>query len=161
MCLIIDANLAGSVFSDTPTADFLPLIDWLTSPRKDGKLVVGGHLAKELDKIGSARRFVRSLQQAGRARSIPSDATDSETENIKTSCISNDPHVIALARLSGARILCSQDKNLHKDFTNTSLVSTPQGRVYQNATHIGLLRTHGHTAACKQEIGKSKKQGRP
>lgn len=157
MCLIIDANLATSVFSETPTADFLPLIDWLTSPKKDGKLVVGGHLAKELDKVNLARRFVRSLQQAGRARLIPSDATDIETENIRTLCISDDPHVIALARLSGARVLCSQDKDLHKDFTNISLVSTPQGHIYQNASHVGLLRAYGHTAACKQAKSKSKK----
>jgi len=161
MCIIIDANLAALVFSDTPSTDFVPIINWLTSSQKDGKLVVGGHLAKELDKVNSARRFVGSLVRAGRARIIPSDVTDVETENIRAVCLSNDPHVIALARLSGARVLCSHDKNLHRDFTDTNLVPIPQGHIYQNATHAHLLRIYGHTSACKQAINKDKKQVQP
>ncbi len=158
MCIIIDTNLAALIFSDSPPDDFAPIIDWLTSPNKDGKLVIGGHLGRELDKVSSAKRFVRSLLQAGRARSIPTDATDTETENIKALCVSDDPHVIALAKLSGARLLCSHDKGLHKDFTNIDLISMPDGRIYQKAEHTHLLRKHGHTPACKQTTNKNKKK---
>ena len=48
MCLIVDANLAALIFSVPPRDDFQPVIEWLTN--KDGKLVVGGHLAVELNK---------------------------------------------------------------------------------------------------------------
>ena len=150
MCLIVDANLAALIFSVPPTDDFRPLIEWLTLPNKDGKLVVGGHLAVELDKVTAARRFIRSLHQAGRARIIPNDATEEETNRVKAICVSNDPHVIALARVSGARIGCSRDTTLHQDFTNQELISAPRGHIYQNAEHEHLLRLYGHTPACRR-----------
>ena len=60
-------------------------------------------------------------------------------------CVSDDPHIIALARVSGARTLCSNDNNLHTDFKNQRLLSHPRGGVYQNANHGHLLR---HTRSC-------------
>jgi len=39
MCLIVDANLASLVFGENLNDDFSPIIDWLTFPQKDGKLV--------------------------------------------------------------------------------------------------------------------------
>jgi hypothetical protein len=41
MCLIVDANLAGVVFSSPPSPNFVPVIDWL---QKDGCLILGGKL---------------------------------------------------------------------------------------------------------------------
>ena len=151
MCLIVDANLAALVFSNPVNTDFKPIIDWLTLPRKDGKLVYGGQLATELNKVEAARRFVKSLQQAGRARLIPDNDMAEESRRVASQCVSNDVHVIALARVSGARILCSHDTNLHSDFTNPALITEPRGHVYQNITHRHLLQRYGHTPACKQK----------
>lgn len=156
MCLIVDANLLSLVFCEKPQDDFRPLIDWLALPNKDGMLVVGGRLATELDKVFIAKRFVRSLLQAGRARQIPDTATNEEEKIIADSCKSDDPHVIALARISGARVLCSHDKTLHEDFTNPKLISDPKGCIYQNAEHAHLLSRYGHTKACKISMGKER-----
>ena len=57
-------------------------------------------------------------------------------------CVSDDPHVIALAQESGARLLCSLDEALHTDFTNPRLINAPRGHVYQNAAHKHLIRLH-------------------
>jgi hypothetical protein len=154
MCLIIDANLASTVFDAPTREDFVPITDWLTSNKKDGKLVVGGQLATELDKVNSARRFVRVLQQAGRARLIPDDAATDEAKRIGGKCVSNDAHVIALARLSGARVLCSHDKALQQDFGDLKLISKPKGRVYQRREHASLLREYGHTSACRKILSR-------
>jgi len=151
MCIIVDANLASVVFGDDIQDDFKPVIDWLTLPRKDGKLVYGGQLATELDRVSSARRFVKSLIQAGRARRIPDNDIAAEARRVADQCVSNHAHVIALARISGARILCSRDANLHTDFTNPALITAPRGHVYQNSAHRPLLQRYGHTAACKQK----------
>jgi hypothetical protein len=150
MCLIVDANLASLVFGEPLHDDFRPIIDWLTSPNKNGKLVVGGHLAVELNRLGRARRFIRSLQQAGRARFIPEDVTKQETNRVSSMCESNDPHIIALAKISGARLLCSRDTTLHRDFTNPELISDPRGHIYQTSEHEHLLRKYGHTSACRK-----------
>lgn len=145
MCIIIDANIAALVFS--PSNDFKPLIDWL---EREGKMVIGGRLSEEIDQIHTVRRFVRALLQAGKARVIPSGVVEQETSSIAGACESNDPHIIALARVGGARILCSHDKTLHRDFGNPALISNPQGHIYQNAGHAHLLRKYGHTPACGQ-----------
>ncbi len=155
MCLIVDANLAAVVFGDPPSDDFLPLIDWLTNANKDGKIVVGGQLAREVDRVNAARRFVKVLLQAGRARRIPENITEREIGVVADLCDSNDPHVIALARVSGARVLCSHDKTLHRDFTNLVLISNPKGHIYQNAKHVRLLRLYGHTKACHRSMVKA------
>ena len=43
---------------------------------------------------------------------------------------SDDPHVIALAQLSGARLLYSNDAALQRDFRSPQLINSPRGRVY-------------------------------
>jgi hypothetical protein len=152
MCLIIDANIASLVFGkESNSSDFRPIIDWLTSPLRNGKLVVGGKLRDELFEIENTRRFIIRLIQAGRARNIIENV-DEETEKVRNlpELKSDDPHIIALAKVSGARILCSHDKALHEDFRNYRIISNPRGHIYQNATHKGLLSKYGHTSACGQ-----------
>ncbi len=145
MCIIIDANVASKTFTNPPDEDFLPVIDWLTDKNKNGCLVYGGRLSQELDKLADARRYLRVLNQAGRAIQMPDKTIDTEEKRIKELCQSDDPHIIALARISRVRTLCSHDKTLHKDFKNRELISDPRGAVYQNPEHAALLR---HTRSC-------------
>ena len=44
--------------------------------------------------------------------------------------VSNDAHVIALAQVSGARLLYSNDSDLQDDFKDKSLIDSPRGRIY-------------------------------
>lgn len=151
MCLIVDANLASLVFGDQPSEDFLPIIDWLTSPKRKGQLIVGGQLTEELFSIDRARRFILRLAQAGRAIFRSPNEVGLEREQVIATgeCRSDDPHIIVLARISGARVLCSRDKNLHQDFKNLELINLPKGRIYQNAKHAKIL---GHTSACRHSL---------
>jgi hypothetical protein len=148
MCLIVDANLASLVFGENPNDDFRPIIDWLN--QKNGKFVLGGHLAVEYNRIANLRSHIIELWRKGIARIIPSGPINEEEKRIADSCRSDDPHIIALARVSGARILCSLDKTLHKDFRNPKLIDDYRGHIYQNAEHEHLLREYGHTSACGQ-----------
>jgi len=152
MCLIVDTNRASLVFAQLPTTDFIPIRDWLTSRKKDGQLVVGGYLEVELNKINGARRFILALQRAGRARFIPHSKVSAEEAIVDAmgSCQSNDSHVIALARVSGARVLCSEDGALWADFKNQRLINNPRGRIYRTAQHARLLC---HTKACRKNLG--------
>jgi hypothetical protein len=145
MCVIVDANLASLVFSEPAGEDFSPIIDWLVDG--GGELVVGGHLAAELDRLAVPRRFVRDLRRAGRARLIPEMEVSQEEAQLETTglCISNDCHVLALIRVSGARTVCTLDRALQTDIRNPQLVSKPRGSVYQRRTHAHLLR---HTRSC-------------
>lgn len=149
MCVIIDANVASVIFKKRPDSAFQPVFNWIHDEDKDGCLVFGGKLAKELNQVQGARRYLRALQQAGRAILFPeSEVNEEETRVWNTGlCKSDDPHVIALTRISGARTLCSRDKDLHDDFKNRKLLSNPRATVYQNPAHAHLLR---HTQSCRR-----------
>ncbi len=145
MCVIIDANLASTVFSSPPHPDFLPVLDWLQG--KDGCLVVGGQLARELGRLYVARRFVVTLLRAGRARQVPDEEVTRHQEEVESTglCRSNDPHVLGLACASGARTLCTHDRELQRDFRDPGLVSNPRGSIYQRSAHAKLLK---HSSSC-------------
>lgn len=149
MCVIVDADVASSVFGNPPHDDFLPVFEWLHNPKKDGRLVHGGRLTRELSGVEYVRRYLAALNRAGRASVIPDDRVTPEEDRVVAMgiCKSGDAHIIALARISGARTLCSHDKDLHHDFTNSRLISRPRGSVYQNRSHTHLLR---HTSACRR-----------
>lgn len=148
MCAIVDANMASRFFGDPVDEGLRPLWDWISKGR--GVLVVGGQLFKELDRVGDARRVLREWERTGRARTAPHNKVEQETRRLKRAnertklYRSNDPHVIALARVSGARLLCTEDKNskLMRDFRNAKLVNKPRGKVYRNASHAHLLDPH-------------------
>lgn len=151
MCLIIDADVAPQVFTQAPTQDFLPVFEWLHDHNKNGCLVFGGRLRQELDNRLNSRKYLAALYRAGRARLIPDSQVRTEEERLLRGrlCRSNDPHIIALALISGARTLCSGDRDLQSDFTNRHLICHPRGRVYKSAAnHTHLLC---HTPSCSRK----------
>ena len=149
MCLIIDANMCGRFFATPASADFVPVWQWLEG--RDGAIVFGGRNARELWRVANAGRAILELHRRGKAHRVEYARVDKEEARLAAarSCRSDDPHVIALARIGGSRLLCSEDADLHADFSNTTLLSDPKGRIYQNAGHKGLLRKYGHTKACR------------
>ena len=105
--------------------------------------MVGGRLW--IDEFHGTQRanLVQSLEQAGRAIIYPASIVNAEEDAVKVDCKSNDAHVIALARVSGARVLCTQDSELEDDFKDRTLIDSPRGSIYKNASHRHLLRHHG------------------
>jgi hypothetical protein len=140
VCIIVDANLASLVFAAPTRPDFEPIIRWIDEG--DGKLVVGGRNGHELNKVSAAARRIREWDAL----------VDSETNRVKSLgiCVSDDQHVIALARVASVRLVCSGDGDLHTDVKNKDLLDKPRGQVYQNASHSSLLR---HTSGC---VGRNK-----
>ena len=141
MCAIIDANVSHEVFSrNRPDAGF-GFFEWLMSQR--GHLVAGGRLLEELERTGF-EEFALELQSAGRLLNIDDEAVDECADRLRNAgaCRSNDPHVIALAQVSGARLLYSNDKALHQDFRNSSLIDRPRGRIYSTVVYRHFHDNH-------------------
>lgn len=141
MCLLLDANCLHKVF---PSIDkeFLPIKNAITEG--GAKLVYGGtKLLGEYKKVATAWRMIVALDRAGRTRKVSDSEVDAKESELKVAgqLQSDDPHVIALAMISGVRLLCSHDANLHADFTNPNILR-PRGSVYQNASHKHLIRQH-------------------
>ncbi len=142
MLLIIDANCATMTLCRNPKPDFVPVMQAILKSK--ATMVLGGSKQrKEYTELISVWKFIVELDKAGRAKKI----SDTDVDKLEASLQkcgalkSDDPHILAIARVSGARLLCSKDKNLHVDFTSTQFLDSPPGKVYQNATHAHLLRS--------------------
>jgi predicted nucleic acid-binding protein len=136
MCIIIDANVASEIVEPS-SEDAGPVIASISSGRLK---VISGHKMKEELLNCKFRRLYKVLLQAGRLVEFADNAIDDELDAIEPARLqSNDAHIIALARVSGARVLFSKDQNLHQDFTNPLLLSNPRGKVYQCREHEHLL----------------------
>ena len=143
MCAIVDNNVRHQVFganSQSPAGRFF--LDWLSSGR--GRLVVGGKLLRELNGYSDFNRWLGTALARNRARRIDDDRVDAETEAIRARqiCRSDDEHVLALAQVSGARLLFTNDRALQDDFTNRRVLTNPRGRIYTTVVHSDIRQTH-------------------
>lgn len=149
MCVIVDADVSHEVFggSGRPEAGKY-FAQWL---ERGNKLVVGGKNLRELSKLNEFRRWFRTAQSKGRTVRVDDDAVEQEVARIASEpgWESNDPHVIALARLSGTRLLFTNDQALQNDFGKI------QGKNYSTkerkdirASHKRLLRRNTCFGPC-------------
>src|SRR5215211_7557838 len=118
MCVIVDTNRAHAFFSAPFSGDFAPVGKWIND--RDGRLVYGGKLKDELAKLDKARRLIAEWKRSGRAIELGDDTVSAEQDMVNSCglCRSNDQHISALARCSGARVLCTDDRLLMADFQN-------------------------------------------
>lgn len=144
MCVIVDANCRDLFFSADPPAEALPVRQWVVAG--NGCVVIGGLLLVELSGSAEARRILATWKRSGKALAPPDARYLAESAVVSAMQIqSDDPHVLALARASGARTLYSHDVALHADFTDPAIINDPRGSVYQTPAHRHLLV---HTSGC-------------
>lgn len=152
MCVILDTNAIGDVFSDPAPDRYAPLIRWLF--RGDGVVVAGGRVLREITRNERAASRLRELQRTNRCVILRDAAIDAESRRLAGLVCSNDAHVVALAIVSGARLLVSEDEALRSDFCSARIVTRPRGKVYSSADHAHLLI---HTTSCRR--GRSARSG--
>lgn len=154
MCAIIDANVGHQLFGNKPPEAGAYFLDWLT--RGKGRLVVGGDLRQELEKSEKFKRLLLELERANKAINIHGREVDEATNALRNqkTCMSNDQHVLALAKVSGARLLFTNDQDLQKDFKNRQIIGGIPGKVYTTLRRSSVTRTH------KDLLGRSDLCGR-
>ncbi len=134
MCLILDANIF-SAFLDPKNDDMKPVRDWL---HKMGNIVYSPTetLEKELNKSLKMVNYFKFLSGSGQLTRIPKKKVEDTEISLKKEkeLKSNDAHIIALALVSGAKLLVSGDEDLHTDFKKIV-----KGKIYQNKNHKKLL----------------------
>lgn len=135
MCAILDANSAHDVFGLSRRSAAGK--DFYAHLQKGGmELVVGGKVLQELrQSSGEFREWLKEADRdghRGRIRNVAPEQVNARqaalerTANLR----SNDPHVIALAQVSGARLLYTKDRSLRKDFSNKEFLNNPRGMIY-------------------------------
>ena len=125
-CLIVDTNKLRWL---TDTNEEISQIVVGLLKRQKGKLYIGGDLAREYPP--NLRPWLAEGIRAGWIVNVPVGKVDQETACLLDRHVlkSNDHHVVALARVSGARVLVSCDGDLRDDFRDRNLISQPPGKL--------------------------------
>ena len=142
MCAIVDANVANEVFGPNPTLAGERFFSWIN--KGSNRLVVGGKLLKELE-AGSPcfRDWARQVTLSGRMKILDESEAQARTDQIEQQGLhtSDDPHILAVAQLSGARLLYSNDGELQQDFRDRKLIDPP-GSIYSTRKNKKFTSAH-------------------
>lgn len=152
MCAIVDTNCAGEIFNpEKQVPAGRQFLKWIDS--RGASLVAAGQLLNELRKSERTRRWLAVASAKGillevdeaqvekRARELRRQKADGSILT-ERKCESNDAHIIALAQVTGARLLYSKDGDLHRDFKNHHLIKGPRGTVYSTKEDTNVTRAH-------------------
>lgn len=153
MCAIVDANVSHEVFGDNRPEAGESFFKWLDTGR--GILVVGGKLREELSQ---SQRFVTWYRQAilkGATVSVNDKEVAVATKVLQSqeTCRSDDQHVLALANVSGARLLFTNDQDLQEDFKNRKIVEGVRGKIYTTLVNRYVTAAHEYLLSRKDLCG--------
>jgi hypothetical protein len=143
MCVIVDVNVAARVLLRSDDQDFAPVsLRLIGKSKRSLILVYGGRLLDEYKRHHALIRILAVLDRNGRAiqRSAIEIQVAERKLRLDGNCVSNDLHILALATISGTRLLVSLDQDLHQDFKNPRVLNGPRGRIYQNRNHLPVLQ---------------------
>ena len=136
MCLILDTNKYGDFLNRNP--DMKPVRDWVENKR--GKIAYSAtqKMESELKRCGKKMEDIIILYRKNNyIKNIPEEGVEKAMGKLQKSDLkSDDPHIIALAQVSGVKLLVSGDTDLHKDFKRL----IKGGSVYQTKEHKHLLK---------------------
>ena len=141
-CAIIDANVVAEAFGETPNDAGAGFRRWISNG--EGQLVSGGKLHEELRQASHRfREWAVVAQSTAQLRLIgaPLSARVVRDFDAHASRQSDDPHILALSSVSGARLLYSNDDALQQDFRNPELINNPRGRVYSTRVDSRFTRS--------------------
>jgi hypothetical protein len=142
MCIVVDANVLSAVFRRDSAAhsEYGPVLDWVM--KGPGFFVYGG--TKYAGELQSYLPVFAELARQRKARAVNHALVDKHEKQVAllihdTKC--DDPHLIAMFRVSGCRLLCSDDKRADryiKDRHNYLKRQKPPS-IYRKKSHCHLL----------------------
>ena len=143
-CAVLDADCVGEVFGQDNSEAGSEFLKWVLDGRL--RLVSGGQAQEELRRCNEFRRWAAAgppnlSVYPQRAIAPVKEQLDSR----KTTFMdirANDTHVLALAVVSGARLLFSRDKDLRADFEDGSIIIGPWGQLYNRGAKDNLTEEH-------------------
>jgi hypothetical protein len=106
-------------------------------------LVFGGRLAQEYAGCSVVvKNLIQELHRSGRALRLNDALVEAEEVRLKQGglCRSNDPHVMAVAKVAQARLVCTNDAALREDFRDRAILNKPRGKLWSPAAHSTLRR---------------------
>ena len=145
MCVIVDTNTFHR-FKKRNNEDMEPVWTWLE--KRGGKIAYSDTETLEREWNGAGMPDLRDqLRQAGRLKIVPPQDVQEKADELKGKIKSNDEQIIALALITGVKVLISYseyesgqkgDRDLFDDFRDRNLVG---GKVYTKKSHAQRMLT--------------------
>ena len=150
MCIVIDACTFSRVFAPDDV-DFSPVRRWVASGK--GKIVMGGtKYACELSKLRKYIPVIAELSRQGRVITLENsdvDAAEKEVKKIEPSAEFDDPHIVAIIKVSGCKLVCTLDARSDKYLTDRRFYeAAKRPSIYRSVTHGHLLRNSNIVGVC-------------
>ena len=135
MCMILDANKWGDFLKEKP--DMKPVHTWINNRR--GRIICSKYPDIDKEMMYWIKKWQLKRDQARKKPDgiqwiSPKKVEEAVKKTLpalqkqkKWTIQSDDPHILALAKASGAKLLCSNDGPLRKDFEK--LITN--GKVYK------------------------------
>ena len=129
--------------SDPNHLNFVPIRNWICSG--PGKLVIGGTKYKsELMAVRSILSCILELERQGkviRVCDVDVDSDETIVKKIEPANNFDDPHLVALIRLTGCKLICIIDPRAHKFLRSPRFYSSPKNRpsLYTRSKNSTLL----------------------
>lgn len=145
MCIVIDMDVLCCIFKEDSHQHykFKPVKDWII--RGPGFMVFGG--SKYANQLRNASKYygiVLELSKKGKTKTVNHTLVDEHQRKVDE-LINNprcdDSHLIAIFRVSGCRLLCSNDRRSDTYIKNRSYYLDHQKppKIYRNHRHRHLL----------------------
>ena len=132
MCAVVDPPVFVSVFKSTDAHHevFRHVLTWVE--RGNGKLVMGGtQFRQELTAVRSVLRPLAELERRNKIVRCNEEVVDAQVaivRGLEKSKAFDDPHLVALVRLTGCRVICTKDEASHQFLRSAALYERPVTR---------------------------------
>jgi hypothetical protein len=155
MCVVADPPTFIPMFkpSDREHAVFAPVAKWVMEGA--GKFVIGGTTYREqLRAVSSIVGVLLELERIGkvvRYADIDVDSHEAEAKRLEPGSDFDDPHLVALVRLTKCKLVCVRDKRSHKFLRAAHLYSSSKDRpkLYTRRKNQSLLCPKNIAACCR------------
>lgn len=109
---------------------------------------------KELQGVSSVLSLLAELSRQRKIVRIDSVEVDREVSSVKAIISSkgfDDPHLVALVRITKCKLVCLRDRKAHKYILDKKLYSSPIDvpKLYSRSSHTGLLKTKNISKCCR------------
>ena len=138
MCLIVDASVVNELVANK-TKRSKVFLEFQSKRRI--RIATCSDLKKEHKGNTAVIDFFRRIKQNNLLDDIDDEQIDAEKDLVAKAAQpkSNDLHVLALARISGARVIATDDRALQEDIGNKKLLDAPRGKVFSNENQRHLF----------------------
>lgn len=155
MCIVVDPPLFVPMLkcSDPDHAKYAPVLDWVS--RGCGKFVTGGTKYQEqINGVRSVIPLLTEFQRRGKIIRVDRSQVDGAVAILKDIEPSNnfdDPHLVALVRVSGCGLICVNDPRSHKYLRDSRFYASKKARprLYTRPKNSNLLCNNNIAPCCR------------